>query len=293
MPTHRIRTDASNSPPPSEQIRYIQNVLKLDQALPRPGATLRFTRLDGPLRPVVLVHGAGLDHSMFAAQATALNESGHAVVTYDQRGHGDSPLESGKRFTAPAALDDLAALIDHLELDQPALVGHSLGGNIAQAFVRRAPERIGALVVIDSTWNTGPLTRGERIAVRLAAPALAVVPASRLPGMLARASAVTTDAIAATEQVFARMPKQIFLDVWRATVAFVEPDPGYRIPIRLSLIRGELDRTGNIATAMAAWADSEGIREQVIPGAGHVVTLDAPEATTAALIDSLTGEPHA
>ncbi|MEF3404434.1 alpha/beta fold hydrolase [Agromyces sp. CCNWLW203] len=267
-------------------------MLKLDQALPRPGATLRFTRIDGPLCPVVLVHGAGMDHSMFAAQATALIEAGHAVVTYDQRGHGASPLESGTRFTATAALDDLAALVDHLELDQPALVGHSLGGNVAQALVRREPERIGALVVIDSTWNTGPLTRGERIALRLAAPALAVVPASRLPGMLARASAVTPDAITAAEAVFARMPKQVFLDVWRATVAFVEPDPGSRVPIRLSLIRGELDRTGNIATAMAAWANAEGIREQVIRGAGHLVTLDAPEATTAALIDFLTSERH-
>ncbi|MGH3706478.1 MAG: alpha/beta fold hydrolase [Agromyces sp.] len=264
----------------------------LDRTLARPGATLRFAMLDGDRRPVVLVHGAGMDHSMFDAQALALQVAGHAVVAFDQRGHGGSRLEPGTRFTGPAALDDLAALLDHLALERPALVGHSLGGNVAQALVRRDPGRTGALIVIDSTWNTGPLSRSERAALRLAAPALSLIPASRLPGMLARASAITPEAIAATEAMFARMPKRSFLDVWRATVAFVDPDPDYRVPVHLGLIRGELDRTGNIATAMPAWASAEGVGERVIAGAGHVVTLDAPEATTTTLLDLLASVPH-
>lgn len=261
--------------------------MNLERTLDRPGATLRFAVLDGPAQPVVLVHGAGMDHSMFIAQADALNDAGHLVVLYDQRGHGTSGLDTGTRFTASAALDDLAALLDQVALEQPVLVGHSLGGNVAQALVRRDQRRAGALIAIDSTWNTGPLSRGERVALRLAAPALALIPASRLPGLLARASAATPDAIAATEAVFARMPKRTFLDVWRATVAFVEPDPDYRVPIPLGLIRGELDRTGNISTAMPAWARAEGVPEQVIAGAGHVVTMDAPDAVTAALLGIL------
>ncbi|KRC58550.1 hydrolase [Agromyces sp. Root81] len=268
-------------------------MLNLDRTLVREGATLRFAMLDGHRRPVVLVHGAGMDHSMFDAQAIALHEAGHSVVAFDQRGHGGSHLEPGTPFTGPAALDDLAALLDHLALDDPALVGHSLGGNVAQALVRRDPGRAGALIVIDSTWNTGPLTRGERAALRLAAPALSLIPASRLPGMLARASAVTPRAIAMTEAMFARMPKRAFLDVWRATVSFVEPDADYRVPVPLGLIRGELDRTGNIATAMHAWARAEGIGERVVTGAGHVVTFDAPEATTIAIRDLLASAPHA
>ncbi|MFB9310513.1 pimeloyl-ACP methyl ester carboxylesterase [Agromyces hippuratus] len=268
-------------------------MLNLDRTLERPGATLRFALLDGDRRTVVLVHGAGMDHSMFTAQALALHRAGHQVVAYDQRGHGGSRLDPGIRFTGAAALDDLAALLDHLGLDRPALVGHSLGGNVAQALVRRDPSRAGALVVADSTWNTGPLSRGERTALRLAAPALSLIPASRLPGMLARASAATPDAVATTEAMFARMPKRSFLDVWRATVAFVDPDPDYRVPVPLGLVRGELDRTGNIATAMPEWAQVEGIDEHLIAGAGHVVTLDAPEATTTALLDLLASVPRA
>ena len=267
-------------------------MLNLDRALSRPGATIRFAMLGGDERPVVLIHGAGMDHSMFAPQVLALRDAGHSVVAFDLRGHGASHLEPGARFTGRAALDDLAALLDHLSLEQPALVGHSLGGNVAQALVRRDPGRAGALVAVDSTWNTGPLSRGERNALRLAAPALSLVPASRLPGMLARASAVTPEAITATETMFARMPKRVFLDVWRAAVGFVEPDAGYRVPVPLALIRGELDRTGNIATAMPEWARAEDIGERVIAGAGHVVTLDAPDLTTAALLEVLAAAPH-
>ncbi|MGC7103084.1 alpha/beta fold hydrolase [Amycolatopsis lurida] len=251
--------------------------------LTRPGAVLRYECWPGEHPAVVLTHGAGMSHEAFTAQAVALREAGHQVVLWDLRAHGDSALAPGFRFTAEDALADLAALLDHLELDRPVLVGHSLGGNLSQALVRRVPERARALVVIGSTWNAGPLTKAERGLLRLAAPALGVVPESRLPGMMAKASAVTPAAIAATEAVFARMPKQVFLDVWRGTVALVEPDPGYRTPVPLTLIRGARDRTGNIATAMPRWAAAEGVSEHVIPGAGHVVMLDAPAGVSALL----------
>ena len=57
------------------------------------------------------------------------------------------------------------------------------------------------------------------------------------------------------------LPKRTFLDVWRATVSLVDPDPAYRTPVPLGLIRGADDRTGNIATAMPRWAAAEGVTE--------------------------------
>lgn len=258
-------------------------MVNLDRVFDRGGGELRYGELAGERRPVVVTHGAGMDHRMFDAQVYALHEAGHRVVAWDQRGHGESSLAPDTRFTAATALDDLIALLDHLGLDHPILIGHSLGGNLSQALVRRLPERAHALIVVDSTWNTGPLTAVERFLLRLAAPSLALIPAGRLPGLMARASAVTPEAIAASEATFARMPKRVFLDVWRATVSLVDPDPGYRTPVPLGPIRGDRDRTGNIATAMPRWARAEGVTEHVIAGAGHVVTLDAPDATTQAI----------
>lgn len=239
--------------------------------------------------PVVLIHGAGVDHSMFDEQVPVLAEQGYRVIVWDLRGHGQSALVSGERFTASDALDDLDALLAECGVDTPVLVGHSLGGNLAQAFVRAHPERVGGVIVLDSAWNAGPLSALERFAMQLAAPALAVIPSERLPRVMARASATTPEAIARTEALFARIPKHTFLDVWRATVSFVAPEPGYRSPVPLALVRGAGDRTGNIATAMPRWAQAEGTVEHVIPGAGHLVTMDAPAVTSRLLVSILDG----
>ena len=261
----------------------------LSRVLERAGSRLRYEDSGGDRWPVAFTHVAGMDHRMFDAQATALRAAGHRVVSWDLRGHGVSTLAPGVRFDATSAVDDLAALLDHLALDRPVLVGHSLGGNLSQALVRRLPDRAGALIVVDSTWNAGPLTGLERFLLGLAAPSLALIPAARLPGLMARASAVTPAGVAEAQTTFGRMPKAVFLDVWRATVSLVAPEPGYRTPVPLGLIRGGDDHTGNIATAMPRWASIEGVPERIIPEAGHLVTLDAPDATTHAIRDLLDG----
>jgi pimeloyl-ACP methyl ester carboxylesterase len=64
--------------------------------------------------------------------------------------------------------------------------------------------------------------------------------------------------------------------------------------VPLCLIRGDQDRTGNIASAMPRWAAAEGIEEVVIPGAGHIANQDAPDAVNTALLNflrSLTSRP--
>jgi pimeloyl-ACP methyl ester carboxylesterase len=261
----------------------------LDRRLDLAGARIAFadTASDGPT--VVLTHGAGVDHTMWDAQVVALADRGYRVIVWDLRGHGESTLAPGTRFTASDALADLAPVLDECRVDRAVLIGHSLGGNLAQAFARAHADRVVGLVVVGATWNTGPLSGPERFALRLAAPALALVPARGLPGRMARASAVSPTAIARTEAVFARMPKRRFLDVWAATVSFVDPDPGYRSPVPLALVRGAQDRTGNIATAMPRWARAEGIPEQVVPDAGHILTWDAPDATSRALLHVLDG----
>lgn len=252
--------------------------------LPRPGATVAFHDSGGDGRAVVLTHGAGLDHSMYDAQADALRKQGHRVIVWDLRGHGASPLTGGARFSARDALDDLTALLDACALDRAVLVGHSLGGNLVQEFARSRAERVAGAIVMDATWNAGPLRPIERLALRAAAPMLAAIPARLLPGMMARASAETPAAVARAEAVFARMSKTTFLDVWRATTSFVRPEADAGAHTSLALIRGERDRTGNIATAMPAWARAAGIEEHVIAGAGHIVTWDAPDETSRVLV---------
>ncbi|UJP08728.1 alpha/beta hydrolase [Microbacterium sp. KUDC0406] len=257
--------------------------------LRRGTATIHYVDGGGPGRPVVFTHGAGMDSASFATQAQAVQDVGYRGIRWDLRGHGASVLAAGTRFTAEDALADLGALLEELQLEHPILVGHSLGGNLSQAYVRAHPDRVGGLIAVGTTWNSGPLTRGERFGLRLAAPMLRLIPASKLPRLMADASAVTPQAVESISATFARMPKPMFLDVWRATASFVAPDPAYRTPVPLALVVGAEDRTGNIRTAMQAWADVEGAPLHTIPGAGHVVMLDAPAAASEALLDIIRG----
>lgn len=260
----------------------------LTRRLRLPGCDIAYEDGGGDGTAVLFLHGAGADHVMFDAQVEALRQAGRRVVAWDMRAHGQSrPNTSeltGDRFVA-----DVETLTSELGLVRPVLVGHSLGGNIAQELVRRTPSAYSGLVVIDSTWNAGPLSRWERGLLRLAAPSLALIPASTLPTMMARASAVTASAQDDLRRAFAQVSKKDFLDIWRATTSFVRPQPGYRTPVPLLLVRGAEDRTGNIASAMAAWAVHDGAQEIVIPGAGHVPSQDTPDAVTAALTDFLAG----
>lgn len=241
---------------------------------------LRYADTGGSGDAIVLTHGAGADHHMFDAQFEALAASGQRVVVWDMRAHGES-IPNNVPFTTELALSDLSALVQHLDLSHPVLAGHSLGGNLSQVLVRSQPSRFGGLVVMDSTWNTGPLTWTERFLLKLAAPALSIIPARSLPALMARASAVTPQARSDAMRAFPQMTKNQFIEVWKATVLFVDPHPRYRTPIPLCLIRGSHDKTGNIATAMPRWADTERVIEHVVPGAGHLVTQDAPDAVTA------------
>ncbi|MFF2495753.1 alpha/beta fold hydrolase [Agromyces sp. NPDC058064] len=261
---------------------------KLDARLPLPGVSLRYADSGGEGHPIVFLHGAGVDRTMFSAQRDALVAAGYRAVLVDLRGHGGSRPNSA-RLTADLLTSDVEALVGHLGLQQPALVGHSLGGNLAQRLVRRDPGRWAALAALDSTWNAGPLTGLERAALRSAAPVLRLIPARSLPRMMADASAVAQTARDELARVFAEQTKAEFIAVWRATTEFVEPDPDYRTPIPLLLVRGAADRTGNIATAMPRWAAAEGVDEVVVEGAGHVVTLDAPDEVSAVLRRFLNG----
>lgn len=258
-------------------------MVMLNSSLDRPGCVLAYRDFPGDGRAVVFLHGAGADHVMFDAQAAALERAGHRVIVWDLRAHGRSRPNS-VALTADLLVEDLEALVDALGVDRPVLVGHSLGGNIAQAAVRRSGSSYAGLAVLDSAWNTGPLSWAERKLLALAAPALALIPAASLVGMMADASAESDEARQDLRRAFGAVPKREFLDVWRATTAFVDPDPAYRTPVPLCVVRGERDKTGNIATAMPVWAAHEGVREHVVPRAGHVVTQDAPAVVSEILL---------
>lgn len=251
----------------------------------RPGCTLHCWAAGPAGAPVVvLTHGAVLDHRMWAGQVDALRAR-YRVVTWDVRGHGQSrPLT--RPFTLADAVDDLAAVAGQ---GATCLIGHSMGGNIVQALIRREPDRAVALVLADTLCNAGPLPQPEALALR-AAPILAAAPEAALRRAMAAVTSVRADVRAYLAAAAAPLAKREIVDILAAAAGAVQPDPGYRIAKPLLLIHGERDGTGNMRRAVAAWAAREPASRYVrVPHAGHVANLDNPEAFNAALLSFLAG----
>jgi pimeloyl-ACP methyl ester carboxylesterase len=111
------------------------------------GARIAYDDTGGDGPPVILAHGFLMDRSMFAPQVAALAPA-YRVITWDERGHGDTT--STGDFTYWDSADDCLALLDHLGIDRAVVGGMSQGGFVSLRVALRAPERVRALLLFDT-----------------------------------------------------------------------------------------------------------------------------------------------
>src|SRR4051794_27376066 len=103
----------------------------------------------GEGRPLLLLHGGLGSGEMFGPVIPALAGAGYQLIVPDLQGHGrtadiDRPIDH--RLMA----DDICALIDHLGLDQPDVVGYSLGGGVACFTALKCPQKVRRMVMISA-----------------------------------------------------------------------------------------------------------------------------------------------
>lgn len=253
----------------------------------REGCTLRFW-LTGPAeRPlIVFTHAAGIDHREWKDTLTMIAQE-FRVLCWDVRGHGKSRPTSNP-FTLSRATDDLLALLDSLRVNRVILVGHSMGGNISQEVIFRAPQRVQAAVLLGCTRNTQRLSFQEKWQARLGAPLLNLYPYNLLRRQSADISADRPEVRAYLYEAFGQMSKAEFTAVILALLAGLHEEPGYQIPVPFLLLHGEHDRTGNIRKLAPTWARAEPQSEYtVVPHAGHMANMDNPQVFNPLLLDFL------
>ena len=101
---------------------------------------------DGP--PVILAHGFLMDHEMFVHQVAALRDD-YRVITWDERGFGQTEY-GGEPFTYWDSANDCLALLDHLGIERAVVGGMSQGGFLSLRVALTAPERVRALILLDT-----------------------------------------------------------------------------------------------------------------------------------------------
>jgi pimeloyl-ACP methyl ester carboxylesterase len=260
------------------------------------GVSLEVTEAGEGGRPVLLVHGFTADAGEVAGVLDPLAERGWHAVAPDLRGHGrsDRPTDP-EAYSFELMAEDVLALADDLGWDRFALVGHSMGGAVAQLLALDRPERLTGLVLA-STFH-GPV---PGITMELVELGRWVVRESGMTGLADALAARREDSpasIAAFERLqearpgYAEESRARLVatspDMWMALAPrFVDqPDRLNRlagIHVPTAVIVGDLDTTmlddcRRIAEAIP------GATLTVIPGAGHVPQVEQPEGWWEAL----------
>jgi len=116
--------------------------------------------------PLVLCHAFGVDRTMWDGQVEAFAAT-HEVITFDQRGCGESDHPSPREgapdpYTLDAFSEDLAAVLDDRGIARARILGESMGGGTALRFATRWPDRVEALILASTAVSRLP----EKIVAR-------------------------------------------------------------------------------------------------------------------------------
>lgn len=134
------------------------------------GRSLFYREEAGGDPPVLLVHGWCCDHTYMVPQLEHFART-HRVIAPDLSGHGRSD-KSATSYSIAGFADEVAWLANHLGLERPLVVGHSMGGAVALELAVRYPDLPAAIVILDNTVIPPPDRRArmEELARALAGP---------------------------------------------------------------------------------------------------------------------------
>ncbi len=253
-------------------------------------STLAAFTVLGAGHTVLMLHGIGGGHLAFAPQVETLASSGYRAVAWDMPGYGHSAPVEPYNFKGLAAR--CIALIESLQCGQVTLVGHSMGGMVAQEVMARRPELVDKLVLCGTSpsfgkpegdWQrefiaqrTAPLDAGQTMADL----AQVLVPQMTGPGALPEGLRLATHCMAQVNPATYR----------RALEALVTFDRRANLPnihVPTLVVAGEFDRNAPPAVMQKMAQAIPGSTYLEMKGIGHLMNLEAPDEFDGMLLNFL------
>ena len=230
------------------------------------GATIHY-EIAGDGFPLVLLHGIGSTSRSWRRQLAALSPD-FKVIAWDAPGYGGSSDPAGKPSIVFYA-DRLRGLLDALRIDRIYLLGHSMGGAVAQEFYRAHPDCVRALILADTRYAGSREALEPRLKmIRTMSPS--ELAAARAPKLLRRSA----------PQELVRETISIMSEIRAAgyefaAIALAESDTRdvvRNLHVPTLLIWGAEDEITPL------WKElPSGARLEVIPNAGHLCYVEQPE----------------
>ena len=240
--------------------------------------------------PVVFLHGVGGSGRIWAPQLASFAAAGFRPVALDMLGYGAREPVDRMDFDALAA--DVEAQIAQHGLDRPVIVGHSMGGMLAQTLLRRGPRAFRAAVLSCTSPAFGDPT-GE-FQKKFVVDRLGPLDAGRTmpelaPGMVAAVSGPTPDPAGRTLAIetIAATPARSYRAAVHCLVDFDERANLARIEIPVLCLAGEHDRLAPPTMMERMAARIPGARYVCLKGVGHLPNVEAAQAFDAAVLDFL------
>jgi pimeloyl-ACP methyl ester carboxylesterase len=233
---------------------------------------------------LLLTHGYSSTSAMWQGQIEALSRQ-HKLVLWDMRGHGQSGYpDDPAAYSEALTVADMAALLDEVGADGAIVGGLSLGGYMSLAFYRAHPQRVHALLIVDTgpgfkkddareAWNRRAHETGDRFE-REGLEVLKSLSRERSSVSHRNASGLARAARGMLIQRDARV---------------IESLPDIKVP---SLVVVGADDTPFLAASDYMAAKIPGASKVVIPAAGHAANIDQPQAFIDAVLPFLDGLPR-
>lgn len=236
---------------------------------------------------VFMLHGVGGGKAVWPWQAQALFNEGYRAISWDAPGYGESA--SVAPYNMAALADALSVLIRHIGARRTVLLGHSMGGMVAQEFLARHPEEAhGALFSGTSPafGNSGGAFQqaflDKRIAPLDAGRSMHDLAPELLAGMLGPQP--YPEGVALATQVMGAVRPETYRAALKAITEFDQRANLEKIRMPVFCLSGENDRNAAPAVMEKMAARIPGARYLCLPRVGHLANLEDPTLFNGALL---------